>query len=68
MTGKDRARLDTMRSRANRLLDSPPRMNPVVRTIDVLEAVLDDVRTITGGREPLEVAKLVTKAQGAGEL
>lgn len=68
MNTKDRARLDIMRSRANRLLDSPPRMNPVVRTIDVLEAVLDDVRTISGGRDGQAVAELMERAQKAGEL
>lgn len=68
MNVKDRNRLTTIRATADRLLNAPMVVNPRVTNMDVMEAVLEDVRAVAAGQEPKELDALVVRAQEAGEL
>lgn len=59
MNIQDRTRLNTIIGQANKLLSSGAQVGPLVRNIDVLEALLDDVTRAVRSENPRELARLI---------
>lgn len=68
MNAQDRKRLTTLTAQVETLLNAPPKVNPRIRNIDVLEAFLGDVQAVTNGNTPTALTFLTREAKEAGEL
>lgn len=59
MTKAEYAKFQTLITQANELLDGPPKENNQITNMDVLEAVLGDIRNVMNGWKPFELTKLI---------
>lgn len=68
MNSTDRARVKRVKDMANQLMDSKPSVNPVVKNVDIIEALIGDLGAIEYGNTPHNMAALIKRADEAGEL
>lgn len=69
MTKAEVARLNKLIDQTNAFLDhGTPKVNPQIRNIDVLEALLADVRAVAAGTLPTGLTLLTREAKEIGEL
>lgn len=61
MNVKDTQRLGEVLRKVDRLLDSGPLPSGNIRNIDVLEALIGDIRTVMQNREPDEIHALLVQ-------
>lgn len=69
MNAMERNQIQKIKDDANRLMDSKPMVNPVVRNVDIIEALIGDLGAIgSKAYPPHNVADLVKLAEDNNEL
>ena len=61
MNVRDLKRIENMRAQANKLMNGPPSLNPVVSTADVVEALIGDLGQLLADKNPKYLAELIER-------
>lgn len=68
MNAKDRKATDLVRKLADDMMNAKPKVNPVVRNTDIIEALIGDLGALANGYQPKEMVRLTELAISEGEM